>query len=99
MEKRMTPLWKIRSGKFAGWYSNDALYDEQGRWLGFLAGTAAYAKDGNYLGEIYEAEWIGRVRSEHGAHAGSHSPGDNLAHAPLADRAGLNLPDWEDPNY
>ncbi|HET6878744.1 MAG TPA: hypothetical protein VFI31_01160 [Pirellulales bacterium] len=95
----MTPLWKIRSGKFAGWYSNDALYDERGRWLGFLAGAAAYAKDGGYLGEIFEVEWIGRSPGEHAPQPGLHSPGENLAHAPLADRQGRNLPDWEDPGF
>jgi hypothetical protein len=95
----MTPVWKVRSGKFAGWYSNDALYDHGGRWLGFLAGAAAYSSEGRYLGEIHGAEWIGRAPGNHADHPGPHLPGENLAHAPLADRPGLNLPGWEDPNY
>jgi hypothetical protein len=95
----MTPVWKIRSGKFAGWYSNDALYDERGRYIGFLAGTVAYAADGRYLGEIHDAEWIGRPPGKHSDHPGLHPSGDNLAHAPLANRSGLGLPDWNDPDF
>lgn len=95
----MTPVWKVRSGKFAGWYSNDALYDERGRYIGFLAGTVAYSTDGRYLGEIHEAEWIGRAPGVHPDHQGSHPRGDNLAHAPLADRPGRSLAGWEDPEY
>jgi hypothetical protein len=95
----MTPLWKVRSGRFAGWYSNDALYDEHGRWLGFLAGSTAYNKDGAYLGELHGAEWIGRSPGDHAMHLGPHSPGENLAHAPLADRPGLQLPGWDDPGF
>ncbi len=95
----MIPVWKVRSGKFAGWYSNDALYDRCGRWLGFLAGTVAYTGDGRYLGEIHEAEWIGRSPGEHAAYLGPHMRGENVAHAPLADRPGLDLPGWDDPSY
>lgn len=95
----MTPVWKVRSGKFAGWYSNDALYDHRGRWLGVLAGAAAYSSEGRYLGEIHAAEWIGRAPGEHPDRPGPHPQGENVAHAPLADRPGLNLPGWEDPSY
>ncbi|HVX11356.1 MAG TPA: hypothetical protein VHC22_09265 [Pirellulales bacterium] len=95
----MTPVWKVRSGKFAGWYSNDALYDRGGRWLGFLAGAVAYTGDGRYLGEIHQAEWIGRSPGEHVPYLGPHMQGENVAHAPLADRQGLDLPGWDDPSY
>ena len=95
----MTPIWKIRSGKFAGWYSNDALYDDRGRYVGFLAGATAYSTGGQYLGEIHQGEWIGRSPGKHADHAGPHPRGDNVAHAPLADRPSPELPGWEDPNY
>lgn len=95
----MTPVWKVRSGKFAGWYSNDALYDELGRYVGFLAGTTAYSTNGDYIGEIYMADWIGRRPGIHPAHPGPYPHGENVAHARLADRRGLDLPDWQDPNY
>jgi hypothetical protein len=95
----MTPVWKIRSGKFAGWYSSDALYDEGGRYIGFLAGPIAYSTHGKYLGEIHDAAWIGRAPGVHANHAGPYPHGDNLAHAPLADRVAHNLPGWEDPEY
>jgi len=95
----MTPVWKIRSGKFAGWYSNDALYDQRGRYIGFLAGPIAYSTAGKYLGEIHDVEWIGRAPGTHANHAGPYPRGNNLAHAPLADRAAHDLAGWEDPEY
>ncbi|MGH7194634.1 MAG: 4-fold beta flower protein [Candidatus Saccharimonadales bacterium] len=95
----MTPVWKIKSGKFAGWYSNDALYDAGGHYLGFLAGTTAYSLSGEYLGEIHEVDWIGRSPGNHAAHPTNHRPGENVAHARLADRAGLGQLGWDDPKY
>jgi hypothetical protein len=95
----MTPVWKVRSGKFAGWYSSDAIYDDCGRYLGFLAGSTVYSIEGKYLGEIHQAEWIGRAPGNHADHPGLHPVGENVAHARLADRPGLDLPDWQDPNY
>ncbi|HQU42295.1 MAG TPA: hypothetical protein PK867_05760 [Pirellulales bacterium] len=95
----MTPVWKVRSGKFAGWYSNDALYDDLGQYIGFLAGTTAYSTTGEYLGEIYQADWIGRAPGPHADHPGPHPQGENVAHARLADRTGRDLSDWQDPTY
>lgn len=95
----MTPVWKIRSGKFAGWYSNDALYDAEGRYVGFLAGTTAYSLSGQYLGEIHDVDWIGRGPGSHAPHPTNHPAGENVAHARLADRAGHAQPGWEDPDY
>lgn len=95
----MTPVWKIKSGQFAGWYSNDALYDAVGRYIGFLAGTVAYAPDGRYLGDIYQAEWIGRSPEARSSHPAPHAIGENVAHARLDDRPGLGLAGWEDPLY
>src|SRR6185437_5824496 len=95
----MTPVWKINSGEFAGWYSNDAIYDARGRHIGCLAGASAYSLDGEYLGEIHEAQWIGRPRGVHGNHPAPLVKAENVAHAPLPDRTGLGLPDWADPEF
>jgi hypothetical protein len=94
----MTPIWKIKSGQFAGWYSNDALYDALGHYVGFLAGTVAYGPDGRYLGEIHQAEWLGRSPLGHATHPSRHAVGENVAHARLEDRPGLGLTGWEDPD-
>jgi hypothetical protein len=94
----MTPIWKIKSGQFAGWYSNDALYDALGHYVGFLAGIVAYGPDGRYLGEIHQAEWLGRSPLGHATHPSRHAVGENVAHARLEDRPGLGLTGWEDPD-
>jgi hypothetical protein len=95
----MTPVWRIRSGRFAGWYSNDALYDDLGQHIGYMAGTAAYSLTGKYLGEIHRAEWIGKREGQHRDSPGSRPAGENVAHARLADRPGLVPPGWDDPDF
>lgn len=95
----MTPIWKIKSGKFAGWYSNDALYDARGKHIGCLAGACAYSLSGQYLGEIHDAQWIGRPMGVHRNHASALVKAENVAHAALADREGLDLTDWVDPDF
>lgn len=95
----MTPVWRMASGRFAGWYSNDALYDELGRHVGYLAGTAAYSLAGKYLGEIHRAEWIGKPPGERPRGAAPHARGEDVAHARLADRTALALAGWSDPDY
>ena len=47
----MTPLWKMRSGKFAGFRLNDGLYDPQGESIGYFDDHIAYALglNGDYV--------------------------------------------------
>jgi hypothetical protein len=93
----LTPLWKIRSGQFAGWHSNDTLYDAQGRHVGYLAGHFAYSLTGNLLGEIYQGEWIGRRTAAAALQGETRTPTEAIAHDRLPDRAGLALDGWIDP--
>jgi hypothetical protein len=95
----MTPLWKVRSGSFAGWYSNDALYDADGKNIGYMAGMVAYALSGTFLGEVTRAEWIGRPPGAPHRSPGPREHRENVAHARLADRPPLNLSGWEDPGF
>lgn len=92
-----TPIWKIRSGQFAGWHTTDALFNAEGRHVGYLAGHVAYGLDGRFLGEIYQGEWIGRHNAAKHSPGEPHEQADSVAHARLADRAGLALADWSDP--
>lgn len=95
----MTPLWRIESGRFAGWYSNDALYDAEGKNIGYMAGTAAFDLSGRYLGEVTHAEWIGRPAGVQHASPGPREHRENVAHARLPDRPPLRLNGWRDPEF
>lgn len=65
----MQPLWKIRSGKFAGWRIDDALYDAKGKNVGYFDGDIAFSNDrGQYIGEIYNEDWIGRATGDRARH-------------------------------
>ena len=93
----LTPLWKISSGQFAGWHSNDTLYDAAGRHIGYLAGHLAYSLDGEFLGEIYQGEWIGHRSSKVADRGERRVQAKTIAHDRLPDRSGLTLADWSDP--
>lgn len=93
----VTPLWKIRSGQFAGWHTNNALYNDAGDHVGYLAGHIVYGLDGRPLGELHQAEWIGRKCGVHYPAGETHPVCGSVAHARLPDRAGLSVPDWTDP--
>ena len=93
----MTPLWKIRSGRFAGWHSDDALYNADGRHVGYLAGHLAYDLGGRCLGELVEADWIGRNSRAAYPAGDSQSRRESVAHARLPDRTGRDDPAWSDP--
>lgn len=95
----MTPLWKIRSGEFAGWHSNDSLYDASGRHVGYLAGHLAYSLAGDLIGEIYQGEWIGRRDAVATARGERRNPAEAIAHARLPNRSGHDLGDWRDPEF
>ena len=105
----MSPLWKYRSGRFAGWHSDDALYNADGLHVGYLAGHIAYDLAGRALGELIEADWIGR-RSQANYSPGESQPRrEGVAHARLADRPGHDDPEhgdadrddsaWSDPEF
>lgn len=59
----MVPLWKIRSGEFAGWRDRDLLYDSDGENVGFYDGEVAFSIRGDYIGELYDEQTIGKRRS------------------------------------
>jgi hypothetical protein len=46
----MQPLWKVRSGDFAGWRSGDILYDANGSNVGYFNMDVAYSNNGRYIG-------------------------------------------------
>lgn len=93
----MIPLWRARSGTFAGWHTNDLLYDADGHHVGYLAGHLAYLLDGTAVGEIHQGEWIGARRNAQYPRGERQEQRDAVAHARLPNRDGLALDEWQDP--
>ncbi|MGD9648778.1 MAG: 4-fold beta flower protein [Pirellulales bacterium] len=93
----MTPLWKIRSGQFAGWHSDDALYNAEGVHVGYLAGHVVYDLRGQVVGELVDADWIGRQAQAKYPPGEPQPQRESVAHAPLANRTGRNDLAWSDP--
>jgi len=57
----MKPLWKLRSGEFAGVVQNKILYDSSGKNIGWLNNdNKFYSLSGQYVGEIYKDDKIGK---------------------------------------
>ena len=95
----MQPLWKIRSGDFAGYKSGDILYDAAGKNVGYFRGKIAYSLNGRYIGEIYQSDWVG-TRSGVSHPSGSSVVGYvGIAVSGKVGRVGLAAGGWEDPDF
>jgi hypothetical protein len=95
----MKPLWKISSGRFAGYRDGDVLYDANGNNIGYFQNEVAYYLNGNYLGEIYNEDYIGK-RAGAGASIGSSRVGCvGIARAAHVDRVGQAMAGWDDPDF
>lgn len=56
----MTPLWRMNSGKFAGYRVEDSMYSPEGDNIGYFDGRILYALNGQCIGEAYRNKWIGK---------------------------------------
>ena len=95
----MEPLWKISSGKFAGYRDGEALYDATGKSVGYFRGEIAYSPNGRYLGEMYDDDYIGKRSSGCTSIGPSRASRAGIARAARADRAGRAVAGWSDPNF
>lgn len=95
----MKPLWKLRSGKFAGWNSNGQLYDADGNHIGYFDDRVAIDCNGRVVGEMYDDKFIGyRTNVMYSAHgAVAHSA--NIAVGRYADYPGYAIAGWDDPHF
>lgn len=100
-EVKMNPLWKVRSGKFAGWRTGDDFYDENGSHVGYFSDDVAYSHDGKYIGEIYRNDWIGyrtdKVPSVSKERTAARTSIEVVN--PHANRSGFSISGWDDPIY
>ena len=97
----MTPLYKIPSGDFAGWRneSTGRLYDKDGNNVGYFKGVIAYSLSGYYIGEITMSDYIGKKTAMSYPLQSSLVPYVNVALAPFADRPGMSLAGWDEPDF
>lgn len=95
----MRGLWKIRSGKFAGWRVGDDLFDPQGYSVGYFLDFVAYSNRGRYIGDLYRGEWIGRRAGVERDAASPRRGLAKLAWTPHARRPGLGIEGWQDPDF
>ncbi len=97
----MKPLWKVSSGDFAGWRSdNDTLCDANGNNVGyFQEGDIAYSLNGQYIGEIYRDDWIGKKSGVLRSGGGSRVGYVGVALAPYVGRVGMDIAGWDNPDF
>ena len=98
--QRMEPLWRVKSGTFAGWRTEDRLYDTIGVNIGFFVEDHAFTIEGKYLGQIFRTGQIGfnedatppivRPKSVRFA---------RISAAPFSDRDGISISGWSDPEF
>lgn len=56
----MTPLWRMYSGKYAGFRVKDRMYNPKGENIGYFDDAILYALNGQCIGEVYRSKWIGK---------------------------------------
>ena len=95
----MKPLWKIRSGQFAGNRSGDRLYNASGRNIGFFRGDVAYSIHGHHIGEIYNGDYIGKRLGVGHASIGSSGQARSIGASSHGNRGGLGIGGWDDPDF
>jgi hypothetical protein len=93
------PLWAVLSGKFVGWRNGDRLHDADGNNVGKFTGNVAFSLDGNYIGEMYGNDRIGkRSTASYAGKIGTVGT-IGIAIARMADRPGMGVAGWEDPDF
>lgn len=95
----MQPLWKVRSGAFAGYRGEDRLYNAQGANVGYFKDDVAYSTNGQYIGEIRRDDWIGKRTGIAHAVAGVRSPCTGITLCQHVGRVGLAVGGWADPDF
>lgn len=95
----MKPLWKINSGKFAGWRSkDDNLYSAEGEHVGFFERGVAYSLRGSYLGEVEGDKWLGVKPGKPLSRKAPKKQRSTISKKPLPDRDARARSGWEDPD-
>ncbi len=56
----MIPLWRMYSGRFAGYRVEENMHDIHGNNIGYFDGRILYALNGQCIGEVYRGQWIGK---------------------------------------
>jgi hypothetical protein len=93
-------LWAVRSGRFAGWRIGDNLYDASGENVGYFDGNIAISvSTGRYIGEIYQDDWIGKRAGISRPIYGIRGRTSGISYVRYADRVGLALGGWSDPDF
>jgi hypothetical protein len=94
-----TPLWNIRSGKFAGWNIDNSVYDATGKNVGPVVNGLIYSCDGRCVGEMYDDRFVGKQTSKSypsGAHYMAYA---SIAIMHMSDVAGMAVAGWIDPEF
>lgn len=93
----MTPLWRMNSGKFAGYRVEDRMYSLEGDNIGYFDGKILYALNGQCIGEAYRNKWIGKRVNVGYRYGESKNQIDAISCKPREDqRNPMEIEAWED---
>ena len=99
-KKEMKPLWRLRSGRFAGWRTEDEqLYDTDGAHLGYFVNEIAYRNDGRAIGEIYGERYLGKRETVVYPTGTRQAARRAMDVAGMRDRDGMALAGWSDTDF
>ncbi len=95
----MKPLWKLRSGLFAGWNFEGQLYDAGGKHVGYFHGSCAVGCNGRVVGEMYDEKFIGVRTSVSYPIYGSSGHYSAISACRYVNYCGNAIGGWKDPDF
>jgi hypothetical protein len=93
------PLWKIRTGKFAGWNIDNSVYDVTGKNIGPVANGRVFSVDGGCVGEIYDNRFVGKRLSATYPRNVRTMAYASIGIIHMEDTTGLAIEGWVDPDF
>jgi hypothetical protein len=94
-----TPLWKVRSGKWAGWNMDGSIFNTEGKNIGHAIENRIFSLDGKCIGEMFDDRYVGLRDGVTYPEAGRCAPYAPVIVMKCQDISGVNTTTWADPDF
>jgi hypothetical protein len=95
----MKPIWKIKSGEFAGHINGDRVYNADGENVGCISGKMVGGISGYVIGEMYNDRLVGYRTNAAYSLYGLRAKYASISAMRYSDTTGHSVSGWEDPHF
>lgn len=93
------PLWRIKSGTWAGWDIDGSIYNTNGKSIGHVTGTLIFDLNGKCIAELYDDKYVGLQEEKAYPTMANCAPWASIVLTKCTDIKGVNTPGWSDPLF